>query len=401
MVGGTERYLFDLGDLLAKKGHEVAFFSTICKDNKTSRWNKYFIKKIDFKSANILNIFNIFPNMVYSFEAKRNVAKLLDEFRPDVVHLQNIYYYITPSIIREIVKRKIPIVQTVHDYQLISPNVVMFHNGKVCEITKINSYFKAVLHRCVKDSFVASLMATIVLYFQNIGHYYERSINLFITPSIFMKNKLIEYEINKNKIKQLNNFIQIPRVPLSRTGTGEYVLYFGRICEAKGITTLLSAAKNLSHIKFKIAGSFEDNKIESQILDRIKKESIKNIELLGYKNDSEIKTLISGSRFVVVPSIWYENQPYSILESFVMGKTVVASNIGGIPEIIENGKNGILFKAGDKNELIQAINKLWSNFKLTKELGQNAKKTIVDHFRPLTHYCELIEIYKKLAKMEE
>jgi glycosyltransferase involved in cell wall biosynthesis len=396
VIGGAERYCFDLGHLLASKGHKVAYFSTKDSDNQKSEWDKYFVKKLDFNKKSIKNSLEKFPKIFYSFEAKQKISLLLDEFKPDVVHLQNIYYYISPSILSEITKRGIPIIQTVHDYQLISPNVVMYHDGSICEITKKNKYYKAILHKCVKRSYMATLMAIVTLYFQNLNCLYEKSINVFITPSLFMKKKLIEYGINKKRIVHINNFIDAPKFSLEKAAKEKYILYFGRICEAKGIFLLLDAARQLHGVKFKVAGNFEDEAIKSKVLERIKKDNVTNVELLGFKNSYELKELIFQSRFVVVPSLWYENQPYSILESFASGKAVVASRIGGIPEIVHNGKDGFLFEPGDVNQFVQKIKKLLGSPALAKKLGQNAKKFVDEESSPKLHYERIMTIYNSL-----
>lgn len=398
MIGGAERYFFDLGNLLESKGHDVACFSTSAKGNQKSIWDKYFIQKLDFNKKSFKNSINKFPKIFYSFEAKQKISLLLDKFKPDIVHLQNIYYYISPSILSEITKREIPIIQTVHDYQLISPSVVMYHDGAICEITKKTKFYKAILHKCVKCSYLATLMSVITLYFQNINNFYEKSINIFITPSVFMKQKLAEHGFDKNKIINLNNFVEISKMSLRKTFKEKYVLYFGRLCEAKGIFFLLGAAKELSNIKFKIAGNFEDESVKTKVFEIIREKKIKNVEFLGFKTESELRKTISQSLFVVVPSLWYENQPYSILESFAQGKTIVASDIGGIPEIVKNKKTGLLFSPGDSNDLAGKIRLLWNNPELAGKLGREGLKTVKNKFNPEVHYKEIMTIYNHLAR---
>lgn len=395
IIGGAERYYFDLAKLLEEKGHHIAFFSMQDAKNIKTKWSKYFLTRVNFSKNNLSGFIKKLFRMFYSIEAKDKISRILDDFKPDVVHINNIYYYISPSILGEIKKRNIPIVQTVHDYQLITPSITFFHDGHVCEITKANNFYKTILHRCVKKSYIASLMAVITSYIQYFLDY-QKYINLFITPSIFMKNKLIEYGIDKKKIVQLNNFVDIPNKMTMTKKKEKYVLYFGRIEEAKGVNLILEVAEMLPSINFKIAGNFDSIKDKVKILSRIKTKKIKNIVIIKFQTKIKLKKLINNSEFVIVPSIWYENQPYSILESFALGKAVIGSNIGGIPEIIKNNHNGLLFDPSNITDFKDKILKLWNNPNLTVKLGQNGQKTILTRFNKESHYKILEKHYHKL-----
>jgi glycosyltransferase involved in cell wall biosynthesis len=396
-LGGAEKYYLELSDLLIRKEHEVAFFSTKSSKNLESPWKKYFVGEVDFQTNKIKDFPRKFSRIIYSMESRRKIGQLLDDFKPDIVHIHNIYYYISPSILGEIKKRRIPIVQTVHDYQLISPNVTLFSNGKINEETKKTKYYKAFIGKTIKGQRGTSFMATMLSYFQEAFKLYQNNVDLFITPSRFMKSKLIEYGFDKNKIIQLNNFVTKTRKTSIRIGE-KYILYFGRLNEAKGILFLLDTAKQLPTIKFKVAGNFEDKQIKYKVLGKVRKEKIRNVEFLGFKETKELNKLILQSQFVVVPSLWYENQPYSILETFALGKTVLATKIGGIPEIVHDGKNGLLFEPGNVNQFVQKIRKLWENPVFAKKLGKNAKKLADEGYNPEIHYKKIMAVYNSLTK---
>lgn len=398
LIGGAEKYYFDLGKLLTKNGHSVAYFSTKDKNNLKTKWSKYFIKKLDFKTKSLSNSLEKFPKIFYNTEAKRNMAELLDQFKPDIVHLQNIYYYITPSIIPEIKKRGIPIVQTVHDYQLISPSVIMYHDGTICEVCKNDKYYKAIFHKCVKNSYMATFMAVVTLYFQNFNNWYQKSIDMFISPSLFMKNKLVEYGVPAKKIVHINNFLpEIKNVSVKK-GKEKYILYFGRICEAKGIFTLLGAAEKLPKVHFKIAGSFEDNEIKKKVLEKVKNSKMRNVDFVGFKKGAALQKLISQSEFVVVPSEWYENQPYAVSETLAQGKKVIASEIGGIPEMAGKGLQTYFFKPGSEEGLVNKIKILLKHRSAVSVPLQKTVKKIPSEFDPQKHYLNLVKIYNGLTK---
>lgn len=399
IIGGGERYYFDLSELLFKKGHQIAYFSTLDNKNIKTPYSRYFIKKLNFKKRSIGNSLEKFPKIFFNFEARRNISKLLDDFKPDLVHFQNTYYYISPSIIGPIKKRGIPIVQTVHDFQPISPNVVMYHDGNICEITRKHNYFKSIAHRCVKGSYIASLMAAVTIWFQNLGNYYQASIYKFISPSVFMYKKMNEYGYKKSKLINIRNFLNKDfhkYKPSKRVG--KYVLYFGRLCDAKGLFLIIKAASRVPEIPIKLAGNFEDIYTEKKAKTLIKELNVKNVTFTGFKEGKKLITLIKNSAFTIVPSMWYENQPYSVMESFALGKPVIASNLGGIPEMVVNGKNGFLFAPGNEKDFSLMIKKLWLNTNLIKKTGENAKKYSLKTFSPELHYEKLINIYNSALK---
>jgi len=365
------------------------------KGNIGTRWSKYFVSNVDPNKNGLSEVFIKIPRIFYSFEAKRKVAKLLDDFRPDLVHLNNIYYYISPSIISEIKSRGIPIVQTVHDYQMINPNVSMYHSGKICEITKGKKYYKAIFHKCVGNSYIGSLLSAIGLYIQNIGNSYFKNIDVFITPSNFMKKKLIEEGVMKSKLFHLNNFVETVKQSRSKHTFKKYILYFGRLSEAKGIFKLIDLAHNIPDIKIVIAGSFDEYNDKKIAMQMIKNHKINNLLFVGFQDRRRLKNLIAKCEFVIVPSCWYENQPYSILESYALGKSVVASKIGGIPEIVINRKTGLLFDSKNIQDLKAKILLLWNNPSFAKEMGRNARIYLIKKFNSDRHYNDLMKIYSR------
>lgn len=397
--GGAERYYFELAKLLARKGHDVAFFSMKAPKNVQTKWSKYFLSEVDFTKNGPKTLFKKIERTFYSFEAKTKIAKLLNDFKPDIVHIQNIYYYISPSILGEIKKRHIPIVQTVHDYELISPNLTLFSQGKICEITKRHKFYKALLHKSVKGSYIASGVAVIVSYLQYIFKFHERAINTFIAPSKFMKKKLREYGFQAKNVVVLPNFVILPKYTKITSKKGEgYVLYFGRLTTHKGLMILLEAAKKLPKIKFKIIGGYLDSNIKEEIQKIKHSKHINNIEFLDFQGGNKLKESIRRASFVVIPSLWYENQPYSILESYSYGKPVIASNIGGIPEIIKENETGLMFKPGDIDDFSKQVKKLWSNRNLIEKMGKSAYAYVKQNFNEDCYYSRLIGIYSQLIK---
>lgn len=398
IVGGVDRYFFELSELLEKNGHFVSHFSTKGKLTRKSKWSKYFIDEYDYSDINIRSALPLFARMIYSVEAKRKINQLLDDYKWDIVHLHDIFHHISPSILPEIKKRNIPIVQTVGDYHLISPNYNMFQNGKICEITKPDKFYKTIFHKCVKNSFALSLAEVIEKYV----HYWlgwERDyIDYFIVPSQFMKRKLIEYGISPKKIVYLPYCIELKKYDFEYRKDDNYILYFGRLSPEKGLRFLLSVIKILPNVKLKIVGKgSEEEKLKNLCL----KLDLENVELLGFHDGNSLKKLIARSKFTILPSLWYDVAPVSIIESFASGRPVIASNIGGIPELVKDGYNGFLFEPGNLEDCAEKITRLWSNPALCRKLGKNVRLYIEKNFSAKDHYEKIMDIYKKVIKVND
>ncbi len=394
--GGTERYYIELSKLLENHGHEVAFFSMYDSKNIKTRWEKYFVDYLSFRKVNFKNGLKIIKRMIYSLEAKNKINQLLDVFHPDMVHIHNIYNHISPSILPEIMRRNIPIVQTVHDYHMLAPNRNLFHNGNICEITKKDQYYKAILHKCIKNSYSASFLAVITMYLHKIFGLYTKYIDCYISPSNFTKKLMNEYGYNKKYIVVLPNFTNFKKRNLFNSNIKDkYILYFGRLSPEKGLDFLIEVIRQIPYINLYIVG---DGPESSMLRAKIKKYNLRSIRLLGYLSGFHLEKVIASCYFTIVPSIWYENYPNSILESFASCKPVIASNIGGIPELVRNNETGLLFTPNDVNDCVRKILLLWNNPKLVREMGQNALNFASKKFDPEDHYRKIIKIYRSLVE---
>lgn len=388
-AGGTERYYFELAELLKGHGHVVAFFSMKDKRNKKSKWQKYFVSQIDFETPGISGFLKNIYRMFYSIEAQFKIQNIISQFKPDLVHINNIYFFISPSILGVIKKNNIPIVQTVHDYHLISPNPAMFANGKIDESTKGGKYYKTILSRGIKGSLVGSIEAVVSMYVQEIFKLYKKHVDVFICPSRFMRNKLIEYGYEPQKLIYLPNPIKIPKT--KKTELNNYILYFGHININKGADMVLRLARKNPHLKIRIYGNADDRVLwkEAKTLAR----QNKNLKIYPHSDTQTILNAIKGCRFVVVPSKWYENQPYTVMESYSLSKCVIASRTGGIPEIVINNKTGYLFANGNYGDFEKKVLSLWENKLLAEKMGKEGKKFAVNKFDENKYVNKLVSIY--------
>lgn len=384
--GGSETYIFKLGEYLEKQGHEVQYFGMEhegrCVGNKVNAYTS----DMDFHGGSKLAKLTYPFKTIYSKEARVQIRKVLDDFEPDVCHLNNFNYQLTPSMILEIVKwrkqtgHKCKIVFTAHDYQLVCPNH-MCNNPNThenCEKCLGGKFLNCTKEKCIHGSTAKSVIGTMEAEFWKVKGTYKY-IDTMICCSEFMKSKLDTNPIFATKTVALHNFID--KVEWNNTEKKDYVLYFGRFSEEKGIGTLIDVCKKLPNIQFVFAGT-------GPLEDEIK--NIRNIKNVGFKKGESLEKLIREARFSIYPSEWYENCPFSVMESQMYGTPVLGARIGGIPELISEGKAGELFTSGDGKDLMSKIQKLWNNKELCEEYSANCKDISFD---------TIDEYYKKIVKI--
>ncbi|MCL5797489.1 MAG: glycosyltransferase family 4 protein [Patescibacteria group bacterium] len=393
VVGGSDRYFLELTKLLGNNHNEIAILSMKDKRNNKNKWNKYFLENLSFEKVNYTLGLKLLARMFYSVESARKINKLYCIFPFKLAHIHSIYHHISPSILFEIKKKNIPIILTVNDYHLISSHHNnLYHNGKICEVSKITRFYNIVRYKCVKDSYFASFAEMFEQYIHHFFGFYSRTIDYYLAPTAFLEKKLIQYQIPKSKIVHLPYFIDYEQYEVSRN-TGDYVLYFGRLSPEKGLTVLLEAIKFLPKIQFKLCGKGIMDKILSK---KIKMYDLKNVELIpDFISDINLRKIIFRCRFTVLPSQSLEIFGVSLLEAFATGKPVIASNIGGIPEIVKDGYNGYLVEPGNAEDLANKISKLWDNPSLCKKMGKNAREYVEKNYGPQEHYEKLMDIYRK------
>lgn len=397
--GGSERYYFAVSELLEKNGHDVIHFSMQDDRNEPNKYSKYFIDYIDLHKFSIKNIIKFF----YNYDCVRRLKKLIKQEKPDIAHLHNIAHQLTPAIINLLKKHNIKVVQTLHDYKLICPNAKLYNKNGNCQKCLGGKYYNCFLNSCMHNSRAKSFLGMLEAYFyKNIVKAYDQ-VDMFIAPSQFMKNISVKFGVPKEKITVLYNFLSNEWLQNSARRDypirkDKYILYFGRLSKEKGIGTVLEALKQVKNknIRFVIAGIGES---EEDIRNKISELNLfKQVILVGFKSGQDLNDLIIGAEAVIMPSVWAENMPYALLESLAMGKIVIASKVGGMPELIADESNGYLYKAGDSIELAQKIDKL-ANLgpENLQEMVKKAQKKVFS-LNAKEHYRDLFNIYKRVLK---
>lgn len=390
--GGSETYYFGLADFLREQGHEVIFFSMKDEKNVPCEQKKYFVENVDFnQKMNPVKLVKASLKMLYSLEARKKFEQLLIDEKPDIIHLNIFQSQLTGSIVDVAYKYHIPMVYTAHDLKSVCPNYQMLNQGDICEKCIHGNYTYCAKTGCMKDSKLKSVLATLEAYVYKWRKTYQK-LDLIITPSVFYRRKIEEAGIAKCPVVHMTNFLPEGTEYNVSEKPGEYFLYFGRISREKGILTLVRAYAEAKVKKpLYIVGT---GPIEEQVHQLIEELHMSNkIKMLGFKSGNELKEIVANSLCVCLPSEWYENGPYSIMEAQAVGKPVIVSDNGGLPELVENGVTGYIVKSKDIHDLKKKLeicenNQVWKINTITEVAKQ--KYGITDYWLKLYEWYQRI-----------
>lgn len=390
----------DLINLLEKNKQEVIVFSTKHKkniDNQYSRkYSTYWPKYNDYSQQGKFGLQKIIK-FFYNYEAVHKLKQLLrNEKNIDLAHLHNIYHHLTPAILKVLKKYKIPTIMTLHDYKLICPNYNLFNQGKICEKCQGGAYWQCWKNKCIQNSGLKSFLTSLEAYWQKTFFPYHKLIDKFIAPSYFLKNKFLQFNFPNQNIEVIHNFVQIPKTKQNNPTKENYFIYSGRLHQSKGIDKIIKLIPKLNqNLSFYIVGDGPEKKNLQVTSDKL--QVTNKVKFLGYfgpKEKNKMFNLIQKAKFVIVPSIWYENCSISILQALALGKIVLTNDIGGNSELIQNNYNGYLYK--NEQELVDKISNLAYDKELISRMENNALQSAQENFSPEIYYQKLITIYKNL-----
>lgn len=391
--GGSETYIIKVGQQLEQAGHKVQYFGMEHPDRVLGNdWNCY-TSNMDFHGNKLAKLAYPFK-IIYSREAYKKIMYVLKQFDPDVVHINNFNFQLTPSILYAIKRyekkrgRKLPIVMTAHDSQLVCPNHLMTipSNGEICFACEGGKFGNCTKNRCIHNSKVKSLLASMEGYLYKALKTY-RLIDLLVCPSDFLREKMATNPILEQRAITLHNFVEASASDFAFS-KGGYILYFGRYSKEKGIETLLKICKQLQDIPFVFAGN---GPLKEEVM------KVKNIEERGFLSGGDLSRVISEADLVLFPSECNENCPFSVMEAQIYGTPVLGSRLGGIPELIEEGKTGELLPAGDVELWTRTIRTLWEDKHKLQVYADNCKRVT---FYTVEQYCGiLLNKIEQLIKM--
>lgn len=390
--GGSETYYFALKNLLESQGHEVIDFSMQDEKNFESPYAEYFVSAVDYNGKMGLGQqMKAAKNIIYSTEAKKKLERLILKTKPDVAHLHIFQHQLSPSILDVLKKHKIPVVYTAHDLKMLCLNYVMMTGGQVCEKCKGGHYMNCLKQKCVKDSTLKSAINVVEGYLHKWRKSYD-TIDKIITPSKFYADKFVEFGVAKERVMHLPNFLgrECPQVNISADSL-QYFLYFGRLSREKGIMTLIKAVEGTDMQLSIVGGGPCKEDIEAYIAEH----NIENVKLLGFKSGQELIDVVGNARAVILPSEWYENGPYSAIEALQLGRPIIGSEIGGIPELVDG--NGVTFPHGD----VEALKKCLTEFpepetEAYEKLCNRSVEIFNKNYTGENHYKQLESVYQEV-----
>jgi glycosyltransferase involved in cell wall biosynthesis len=382
--GGLERVMFDEIKWLEDAGHEVAHFSTQHPENESSPWSDYFAEYLELGEGGGLTRpqkLRAAARMFYNRDAARRFTRLLLDFRPDVVHVHGIHRQLSPSILVAARDRRVPVVQTLHDYHTFcSADVLLRGNGAVCDpaLCSLRSPAAAVGNRCVRGSLAQSCLSAAETAWRNQVLRHASLVAGFISPSRFLRDRLLAAGLDGDRISVIPN-----AVPSAAPATGgPSFLFAGRLAREKGVEVLVEAAK-LSGVDLVIAG-------EGPLAPWLREQLDEHITQVGRVSPAEVSDLLERSAAAVVPSTCFENAPLSVLEPMARGVPVLAADIGGIPELIRDGIDGLLVEPGSAVQLAATLRAVRDDPGRARAMGAAARERARREFAPEKHLHGLI-----------
>ena len=415
LKGGSETYHFAVGESLDRAGHEVAWFAMEDPDNLPTRWSKYFVSASDYTGkSSPLRKLRDGARLVYSFEARRKFEALLEEFRPDVIHLNLVHRQLTFSILDapHLKTHPVPVVYTAHDYIPVCPNCTMLDGaGGVCDACLDGRFRHCVEHRCVKGSRTKSALAAAEAAFLR-WHGSYRKIDRLISPSEFMREKLLEGGFPAYQIVYMRNFAKDEVLAHARTDEdltdreSPYLLFFGRLSREKGVDVLvdafLSIAGRIPGWRLVIAGEGPEREaIEEQLGDH---PDGGRVELVGFQRGDALSAYAERASLAIASSRCRENMPFSIVESFAAGTPVVGTRIGGIPELVSEGGTGFLAEPGDAASLAEAILRgvaLCGDAGAYRAMQSRCRSYVLENCDQSRYLENLVSLYKRLIDQKK
>ena len=329
---------------------------------------------------------------INSRKSKLEIRQILKEQNPDLVHIHNLYPFISPSILPECRQSGVPVVMTVHNYRLVCPNGLHMTKGEICEKCAGGREYWCILRNCERDLFKSTGYA-LRNWVARKKKYYLDNVTMYVTLTQFQRQRLIEEGFPPDRIAVIPNMSDVGKFE-EHSGKGLYIGYIGRISPEKGIPTLMEAARQLPEIEFKAAG-------ENHRMLHLPEQAPPNFKFLGQLDPIRLRDFYRSCRVLVLCNICFEGFPMVILEAMFYGKPVVCSRIGGISEIVDDGTTGLLFEPGDSEDLTEKVRYLWERPELMDKMGRAGRKKALAEFTPARYYERLMSVYNKTRELEQ
>lgn len=391
--GGSDVVFVEHDAMFRVLGWQTAVMTMHHPKNEPSHWSRFFADEIEFgHEYGMLDKLAMAGKVVYSWEAKRKLAALLDVFQADVAHAHCIYHHLSPSVLVELKQRGIPTVMTAHDLKLACPAYKMLNRGGVCEKCRTGNLLHLVANRCIRGSLPVSALIMVESAVHKSLGLYRRNLDRVVTPSLFYKQKLMEWGWSEQQLVYIPNYVNAEAYT-PRFAPGDYFFYFGRLAMEKGLATLIRAAAK-AKVQVCIAGIGP----EADALKALAAEVGGEIEFLGFVSGEPLWKRVREARVMVLPSEWYENAPMSVLEAYASGKPVIGARIGGIPEMVREGNTGALFESGSVDALAELLRQFADmSDDRVMTMGKEARNYVSQTFTAQRYLSEMLALYASLG----
>ena len=399
---GTEVYIFEAMELLRSRGHETALFSMADERGRPTPYDRHFVPHIDFKQPRRwpdktwlgkvrFNKIKTVASAVYSWEARRRIRAMIADFRPDIAHVRNIYHHLSPAILWELKAQNVPVLYHLNDFKVLCPNYNLLSHGEACEKCKGGRFWQLLREKCYRGSGPRAILVAEAYVHKWLGTYHE-CVDCFLAPSRFVRDKFVEHGWDASRFEVLPHFQHLEPVA-GLPDDNAPLLYFGRLSPEKGVDDLLHAMRRLPKLRLTIAGDGPEGDRLRQLAAQME---LRNVEFAGNLSGEELDHAIAGSRFTVLPSHAYETLGKTILESYARGRAVIATDWGSRRELVHEGTTGLLYRMGDRDELVEAIQLLSSRPEVARTMGLAGRELVRERYSPETHYEALVGAYARV-----
>lgn len=388
--GGAEGYMLDVAELQRNAGDEVAFFGMRHPDNEPQRYESWLPDLIDLEPApRGLRKAPAAARMIWSTSSRRGMGEVLQDFKPDIVHFHNIYHQLSPSVLDSVARAGVPCVMTLHDYKLACPSYQLLDHGSLCEACITGGPWQAARRRCKDGSLAASSLLSLESWLHRVGRAYS-PVDVFISPSRFLADVMARAGVFPERMRVVNHFVEL--TPPATSSDGRRLVFAGRLSVEKGVDVLIEAMSMAgTEARLDIAGDGPERARLEALASRHSMGS--RITFHGRLTKPELTSLMSRSMASVVPSRWHENQPMTVLESFAAGVPVIATSLGGLPEMVRDGVDGWVIPPEDPLALARAIDAALSDPLGTARRGLSARDKVARDFSPGAHLEHLGDVY--------
>jgi len=390
--GGSETVFFEHNRLLENAGWSVVPFSASRAQNQPTEWSSYFVDGLDRPTRSPVSKFYRAVRAIYSVEAARRVRRLIAASRPDVAHAHNIYHHLSPSILVELRRQRIPTVLTLHDLKLACPAYKMYSQGAVCESCRGGALRNVVKKRCIKNSVGMSALVWVESTVHKALRLYESTVSQFVVPSRFLLTKFADWGLDTSRFAYVPNSVDVDAmVPQGQPGNA--FVYLGRLVPEKGVATLIRAAAR-ARTPLRIVGTGSEEISLRQLAAQLGGD----VEFTGHLSGAALRAAISSARAVVIPSEWFENAPISVMEASALARPVIGADIGGIPELIRPEETGFIFSSGNVDALADILAHV-AQLPAPKliQIGRAGREWMRAEFSPAAYRDRMLSLYRGIG----